>query len=143
LIAGIVPGGPLVTGALRRVVESGISAAKSALGISSPSKVFAQIGEFTTEGFAGGVEDSAPMAGAAVSAMVEPPRLSSLTSPEVRGGQVGGGSQATAAGPTVIFQGPVTFSGLPGAEAIVPRFGELLTLALEGDAAALGQGKAA
>ena len=47
---------------IRSVVNSAIAAAKRALGIKSPSRVFKEIGAFTTEGFAIGVTDNARVA---------------------------------------------------------------------------------
>jgi hypothetical protein len=65
--------GPNMLKAITGVVGSAVDAAKKALGIASPSKVFAEIGGYTGEGFAMGVDESAPEAQASMTAMVEPP----------------------------------------------------------------------
>lgn len=56
LINGIKAKASAVVSALKDVVSSAINAAKNALGIASPSKVFAEIGSFTSQGFAVGIE---------------------------------------------------------------------------------------
>lgn len=70
LIAGMVAGVRSMVGALvsaaQGVVQSAIDAAKSLLGISSPSRVFHQLGEQTMSGFALGLQD---VAGDVVGAM--------------------------------------------------------------------------
>ena len=48
-----------VTSAIKNVCTNAISAAKKALGISSPSKVFAEVGEFTMAGMAEGITGTA------------------------------------------------------------------------------------
>ena len=65
IIQGMVDG---VTGAARRLIDAvggavndAIGWAKGLLGIASPSKVFREIGQFTMQGAALGVEDDAPM----------------------------------------------------------------------------------
>lgn len=70
LAKGITSGAAAVLKAITGVVSGGISAAKSLLGIKSPSRVFAGIGANTAEGFAQGVEkaDRAPL-----EALVAPP----------------------------------------------------------------------
>ncbi len=59
----------LVTEAVTGLGSAAKQALKSALGIASPSKVFAQYGEHTGEGYARGVEASAPDAQKAVDRM--------------------------------------------------------------------------
>jgi hypothetical protein len=74
LAKGITEGGAAVLGAITGAVGGAINSAKSLLGIASPSKVFAAIGEQTSEGMAIGIErNDAPLD--AMSAMVEPPSL--------------------------------------------------------------------
>ncbi len=72
-VKGIMGAVSAVIDAVKNAVGAAIGAAKSVLGISSPSKVFAEIGGYTAEGFAGGVDDGAGAAQAAMTAMVEPP----------------------------------------------------------------------
>jgi len=59
LVNGIVSMAQAPVGAIRDIAQRGINAAKSALGIASPSKVFAEIGGYTAEGFTGGIDDEA------------------------------------------------------------------------------------
>jgi hypothetical protein len=57
------------------------SAAKDALKIESPSKVFAQIGEYTGEGFVIGFQDSMAEFGAAMNSLI--PELNEMERPEI------------------------------------------------------------
>lgn len=59
---GIRAGRSSVVNAAASVAAAAASAARSRLQIHSPSKVFEEIGEYTTEGFAQGIENSAAMA---------------------------------------------------------------------------------
>lgn len=75
LIMGMVNGirekaGDLVKAAVD-AVGGAIEAAKSKLGIASPSKVFREIGAFTSEGMAIGITDNARMAVASVTEMAK------------------------------------------------------------------------
>ena len=62
LANGIRNGASRVVAALKSVVTNAVNAAKAALGIASPSKVFKKIGQFVMEGFAIGVKSAAFMA---------------------------------------------------------------------------------
>ncbi len=136
LVNGIKAGAGAVLSAITGAVQGAIDGAKRLLGIASPSKVFAEIGVNTSEGFAGGVEDAAPDAQSALSAMVSPVSASSSASAGPAGGAVTAPAGASALD---ILKGAVfNFYGVEGAEDSERRFGELLTRVLEGDAAALG-----
>jgi phage-related minor tail protein len=93
MIDGLVKGieskaGSLVS-ALTGVVGQGVMATRSALDSHSPSRVFAELGEFTGEGYAMGVEDSTPQVESAVRDMVDPPALKSGDDAPSRAGSVG------------------------------------------------------
>jgi hypothetical protein len=118
IIDGIVGG---LTGAAKHlydaaanVASGAISSFKSVLGIHSPSKAFAALGEFSSEGFGGGLESAAPDAGAVAKALVPSPaelggKFGALPGPETAplrpplGGTIGGApaspGEAPAAGP--------------------------------------------
>lgn len=66
LVAGITSGAASVIASVTALASSAAAAMKAALGIASPSKLFASYGRFTAEGFAGGVEQETPGAQAAV-----------------------------------------------------------------------------
>lgn len=121
LADGITGGASKVIAALGGVVTNAIGAAKQKLGIASPSKVFAKLGAFTAEGFAGGVDDGAGDAQAAVQSMVAPPAA---------GGRGAGG------GVTV---GNVTFN-ITGRDAdeIAQKVKEILLSIIEGDITIMG-----
>jgi hypothetical protein len=70
-VNGIASKSGSAASAIRSVVNSAIAAAKRALGIRSPSRVFKEIGAFTTEGFAIGVADNARVAEDATVGLVD------------------------------------------------------------------------
>lgn len=61
LISGIKSAAGRVAAAAKSVVQGAINAAKSALKINSPSKVFIEIGAYTSEGMAIGIDKNARM----------------------------------------------------------------------------------
>ena len=73
LANGITGGGAAVLAAITGVAGSAIAAAKKSLGIKSPSKVFAEIGGYTSEGMAQGVDAGADAVQGSLEAMVAPP----------------------------------------------------------------------
>ena len=56
LVQGIMNGMSWVVNAARNVAKSAVNAAKSALGIHSPSRVFKEIGGYTMQGFGIGID---------------------------------------------------------------------------------------
>jgi hypothetical protein len=145
LVNGILSAPDAILNAITGVVGGAIDAAKSLLGISSPSKVFAEMGAQTGEGFVAGVEDTTGDAQAAMSDMVEPPdpkdalaKLDAGTSSgaaAAAGSAQAGATAATKSGAQVVFNGDVNFNGVKDAEDAFDRMSEFLTRALEGDAA--------
>lgn len=124
LANGISNGASTVLNAMKNVVQGAIKQAKSLLGIASPSKVFEEFGDYTAQGFAGGVEGGAGGAQAALEAMVAPPGTPSP------GGRAGGGNT---------FQ--ITINAPTGdAEDIAAAVGRELTRILEGDVVQVGAG---
>lgn len=128
LIKGILGAGPAVVKALGGVVQGAVDSAKQLLGIASPSKVFAEIGQFTGEGMALGVEGVSGEVQGALETMISPPEA--MNAAPADAGRGGGG--ASLAGATF------NFYGVQGAEQAVSRFEEALTRVLEGDASKLG-----
>ena len=61
LINGIKSMASSVAGAIKSVADGAVKKAKQVLGIHSPSRVFKQIGAWSSEGMAIGVEDNAPL----------------------------------------------------------------------------------
>lgn len=161
LALGVTSGVSVVVNAVKNAVGGAIKAAKSALGIASPSKVFADVGVSTTEGYASGVDAAAPAADEAVRAMVAPP-LSEITIPALdvamptasapvpalvtprQGPGAEDQTQSSAGKASLDLHGATfNFYGVEGAEDAEARFGELLTRAVEGDATALGAAQGA
>lgn len=75
IVAGITGAAGRVAGAVTGLASSAVSAARGALGIRSPSTVFAEIGGQTAEGFSVGVERGTGDAQGAVQSLVAPPTL--------------------------------------------------------------------
>jgi len=73
LVKGILSGGASVINAAKQIAQSAVDAAKSVLGIASPSKVFAAIGDNTVEGFVDSVDAGRDAAHTAVADMTRPP----------------------------------------------------------------------
>lgn len=73
LARGIGAGAGAIVNAVSGAIKNAIASAKSLLGIASPSKVFESIGDFTGEGFVGGVEEQTGNAHDAMAELVSPP----------------------------------------------------------------------
>lgn len=73
LTGGITAAGPRVLQAITGVADGAIKAAKRALGIASPSKVFAEIGSNTAAGMTEGVDAGSAGVTSALESMVAPP----------------------------------------------------------------------
>lgn len=73
LARGITGAAGAVVGAVKGAVSGAIDSAKRLLGIASPSKVFAEIGGYTAEGMAVGVDAGAADVQGSLEAMVTPP----------------------------------------------------------------------
>jgi hypothetical protein len=125
LVAGIGGGGGLVSQALVSLGQGAISAVKGVLGIASPSKVMAELGGHTAEGFARGAEDGTARAQGA---------LESVTAPPSAGGGSGGGIQVTiASGAFVVSGGGMSEGALQElVEAKLADFFEMIGMQLGG-----------
>ncbi len=105
LVGGITGAASSVVKALTGVVNDGITAAKQALGIASPSKVFAEIGMHTADGMAGGIEDGTGDVQGSMQAMV---------SPDAAAATAGGGASSASGGGGAVYN--FVFNGVAGAE---------------------------
>jgi hypothetical protein len=131
LVEGIKGAVGAVVEAVSNAVGSAIDAAKEVLGIHSPSKVFAEIGTNTSEGFVQGVEAGTPEAQGSMAAMVGPD-VSATGSGASAGGGVGGGRSLNLAG--AVFN----LYGVKDAEHARDMISEALTQLFEDDADSLG-----
>ncbi len=150
MINGILSGAAGVVGAVVNVATGAITAAKNALGIASPSKVFAELGGYTAEGFAEGVDDGAGDAQAAMTAMVEPPAPGEITAAALQAGSSSAAAASDGASASGAAKGPAASGGpalhienlyLAGAKASqadAESLAEAITRLWQGDAAALG-----
>ncbi len=118
---GALGGLPGVIAAMEALGTAAIGALKSKLQIQSPSKVFEGLGGYTAEGFAEGVDAGAGDARSALEDMVEPPDA-----------RVPGRGGAGMSGITIE---KIEISGVPNAEAMIPRLREALLDLLEGELA--------
>jgi hypothetical protein len=124
----IKAGAAAVASAIGSVADGAISAAKSKLGIKSPSKVFGEIGDQTVAGFVNNVEAGEGEAQSAMSSLVEAPEASPSAVP-------GGGSSG---GVTVNFAGAVFNFGGEDPEADAERFVTKVMQVFEGIALQVG-----
>lgn len=148
LLMGLVEG---VTGAVGAVVSaitgavgSAIDAAKDVLGIHSPSKVFAEIGDNTAQGYVQGVEAGTPEAQGSMARMVSP--TDAVVASSASGAAPAAAEPAstnTGGRAAFDFQGAsFVFHGVADAETARDRFSEMLTTLLEGDADSLAGARA-
>jgi hypothetical protein len=135
LVSGIQAGvGPVVE-AIKAMAGSAVDAIKSALKIASPSKIFEDLGGYTGEGFAVGIEAETGAVQSSLETMVAPPKVEPPTAIVAgAGGGSGAGSSVDLSGATF------NFYGVKDAESSVSAFEEALTRVLEGDAIAVGAG---
>lgn len=125
LIAGITAGGAGVIKAITGIAGSAVDAAKGALGIASPSKIFAEIGMHTAAGMEQGVDGGAADVRSSVESMVAPPDAVAVAG----AGSAASASSASGAGNTFI----VTVQGGGDAQSNVAAFREwLATIATQG-----------
>lgn len=137
LVNGITSNAGAILQALIAPIQGGISAVKSLLGIASPSKVFAGIGENTAAGFEAGVDDGAGAAQTALESMVEPP--DPMPAPAARAGGKASGKASAGSSSSINLAGAVfNFYGVEGSEDSERRFGDLLLRIVEGDVDQLG-----
>lgn len=132
-IDGIVAARTLLIDAVTGAVGSAIDAAKKALGIASPSKVFAELGDFTVQGYVGALDGGSAAVDTSMSALVTPdPAVG------VAAGAGGAGVAAAGGGSSIDMSGATfNFYGVENAEQAQGRFAELLTMLLEQDADSL------
>lgn len=71
LVGGIKNGVGAVTGAIKDVADSAVNAAKNALGIHSPSRVFAALGRYVAQGLEVGISGGEPGVRRAVRALAD------------------------------------------------------------------------
>lgn len=124
-IDGIVGTGAKVLEAVTGVASDAVNAAKSILGIASPSKVFADIGANTAAGMAVGVESGTSGVQSAVEGITSPSNI--LPEP------TNGTSAGTAGGTSASISGATfNFYGVAGAEDARAKFEETLIKVLQG-----------
>ncbi len=133
LVSGIMSAVGAVVTAVSDAVGAAIVAAKEVLGIASPSKVFAEIGTNTADGFTSGVEAGTPEAQGSMAAMVGPDGAAGGASTGAQASAGGGGTRS------LNFAGATfNFHGVKNAENARDLFSEMLTRLFEDDADSLG-----
>jgi hypothetical protein len=96
LVSGITSGAGAVVNALRALAEKMKATIKGALGIASPSKVFAEFGLNTSAGFAEGIEGGSRDVSGAVQNMVQ------LPGPAMGGSNVSNNSNTNTVSITIV-----------------------------------------
>lgn len=79
---GISDGIQLIKDAARKAAKAALEAAKGFLGIDSPSKVFMELGKFSAEGFAKGMQEETVVAGASAKMAYRATGLPQITFPQ-------------------------------------------------------------
>ncbi len=145
---GIASGATAVVNAITGAVGGAISAAKEMLGIRSPSRVFAEIGDYTVEGYTDSVESGTASAQAAMADMVEAPSPASLAtaaSPltsnalraaDLSAGAAGSGAtdNSTTSDASVTVEGNTfIFQGVEGSADAEARFREMFINLMQGN----------
>lgn len=159
LANGITGAAGAVVGAITGAVGGAIDAAKNLLGIASPSKVFAEIGDNTGAGLVQGVEGATADVQDAFASMVEPPDVpasaleaqdtpwGASVSPGAAAGDAPAAGDSSAApasgGKAVPAHVEVNLYGVAGAADAIVQIKEALTEILRGDAVAAAGAKAA
>lgn len=126
LVKGILSGGASVIKAAKQIAQSAVNAAKSVLGIASPSKVFALIGDDTGAGFVQGVAAQEDAAHDAIRTLTDPKAAAPAGSSSTT--TTSTTTSTTTNAPTIIIQ-RVEF---PGANAVADFRAWLDGLALQG-----------
>lgn len=105
LIASIMAGGSPFVAAIRWLADKGITAAKEALGIASPSRVFAQIGTFTAAGLAAGIATGTPNVVSTAATMANQVSAAGAPSFGASGGGAGSGGGMSIGQVTIVIEG--------------------------------------
>jgi phage-related protein len=108
LLGGVKAAAGKIKDAVLGPIKDSVEAVKSFLGIHSPSRLFREIGGFTGEGMALGLEDSAPLIAQASKALI--PDAPSVEAPDVQGGGVTGALSTFASGATTPLIGSLTLA---------------------------------
>lgn len=136
LIGGITGNTGMVMDAVRSIATNAVNAGKGALGISSPSRVFAEMGAQTAAGFSQGINAGAPDVGRTVDSMLSTPTVegrvdSLIQAPQARAPQ--GGSQNGGGGRSTTLQfGDIVINGVKDGREAADAFIRQLTRALNG-----------
>lgn len=117
LVSGIMAAVDAAVEAIRRAMDRIRRGAKDALGISSPSKVFAELGRNTMEGYEQGVNDGSDSARDAVRRGTAPPPAPALAALAM--GAAGRGPGGSAEGTTMVHA-TINIDGQRAIEALVP-----------------------
>ncbi len=97
LVSGISGGLSAVVSAIKGVASGAIDTAKGVLGIASPSKVFGEIGTFTSLGYAQGIANDNGAVDKALRGLLAPTQLPSLAPSNTNAGQAAASAVAGAA----------------------------------------------
>lgn len=135
LVNGIRSGGQFVVDAVRELGQSATDALTSALGIASPSRVFAALGRQVPRGFARGVDDEAGVAEGSVADLISVPEGGALAR------AAAAGSGAPGAHVSVVIEGGIHVQVASADEVpagIGERIREAIAAALEGAVVEMG-----
>jgi len=134
---GISGGASKVLAAITGVADGAVNAAKKALGIASPSKVFnAEVGQHIAGGIAGGVDEGSSEIAQSIEAATSPTNVNVQSSPTSGGSTASGGRASGTSLENLTFN----FYGVKDAENARGSFVDALLSVLEGDLDSMGEG---
>lgn len=134
IVDGIKNGVGMVVDALKGLASAGVDAFKGALGIKSPSRVFALQAHYTAQGYVQGIESSEPAVSSALESMVTPPDVALAGA----GGQTTNTTNTSSAARVVQITGPITV----GSRDDIPALEAMLLRLIEGAAITIGGAEA-
>lgn len=136
MIGGILSGAAGVVTAIQTVAGDAINAAKATLGIASPSKVFADLGAYTSLGFAKGANDNAGVASDATASMASDATGSAAGAMGAgaggAGGNAGGGSTTVTINVSASGNGSADAQATAIADALKPKVEAIIRSAQRG-----------
>jgi len=138
LVSGITGGVGMVVDAIKGLASSALGAFKGILGIASPSRVMLQMGGYTAEGFAGGMDAGAADVAASASSLAATPIQAAEAAPAPRAQAATGGARSGGGGSIEVGGVQITINGVAGAESILERLPAALADAFEQIAESMG-----
>lgn len=138
LASGIASGGAAVVSAVEGVAGSAVRAFRNVLDIKSPSRVMMQLGSYTAEGFAGGLDAGAAVVESSAATLAATPVEAAQAAPPAALAAPRAAGAGGRGGSVDIGGVQITINGVAGAEAILEKLPAALADAFEQIAETMG-----